>query len=95
MALRLIRMLQDLGQLDEDMNLVGNPPAIPPVRPVVAKAACKPPAAPRGEPEPEPRGPMVTVDSSSGDSDASDGVGCLWTPEDEHSQEIDATGGDF
>lgn len=93
-ALRLLRMLQDLGQLDEDMNLVANPPAIPPVRPVVAKAACKPPAAPRGEPEPEPRGPVVTVDSSSGDSDASDGVGCLWTP-DEDSQEIDATGGDF
>ena len=94
MALRLIRMLQELGQVDEDMNLVANPPAIPAVRPVVAKAACKPPAAPRGEPEPEPRGPVVTVDSSSGDSDASGGC-LLWTPEDEHSQEIDATGGDF
>ena len=93
-ALRLLRMLQDLGQLDEDMNLIANPPAIPPVRPVVAKAACKPPAAPRGEPEPEPRGPVVTVDSSSGDSDASGGC-LLWTPEDEYSEEIDATGGDF
>lgn len=92
MALRLIRMLQELGQVDEDMNLVPDPPAIPPMPRVMAKAACKPPAAPPREPEPEPRGPVVTVDSSSGDSDAS---GCLWTPEEVDSEEIDATGGDI
>ena len=96
MAARLLRMLMDLGQVDEAGHLIPNAPEIPPMPLVKAKAACKPPAAPPREPEPEPR-EVVTVDSSSDDSGPM--TPCApFTPRswDEDSvEEMDATGGDF
>ena len=93
-AARLLRMLRELGQVDEAGNLIPDAPEIPPMPLVMAKAACKPPAAPPREPEPEPR-EVVAVDSSSDDS----GSMAICAPlsgswEDSSVEEMDATGGD-